>query len=415
MKNISLFLALKYFRSRGSGFVSFHSGMAILGIAIGLMVLILVTSVMNGFQKELKDRILETIPHASILGNIEYEEFSFIEKELYKNSEVIGTAPYIETQGLISSGSFLKGVYLYGIDPEYEETVSSISNHIIDGSLSSLKDDENYFIAIGDILALQMGVEVGDYLNILVPDTGLGIAGIFPRTKKFKIIAIFSVGSPEIDQNFGYIGIQNASKLLRMGNYVHGVRLKYKDLFQSSIEVREDLARLREGLDKPLTAITWERTYGTLFEAIQNERFLVAFMLFMLVILSAYNLMSMLVMTVNEKKSQIAILMTMGATSSVIRNVFLFFGSIVGIVGIIIGSIVGLVIAFNFGDIISFIEMTFNVKFLKVYFIDYFPVDIRPEWIGSISFITFIFCALFTIYPSKIASNIDPVEVLKYE
>ena len=311
MKNISLFLALKYFRSRGSGFVSFHSGMAILGIAIGLIVLILVTSVMNGFQRELKDRILETIPHASILGNIELEEFSFIEKELYKNSEVIGTAPYIETQGLISSGSFLKGVYLYGIDPEYEETVSSISSHIIDGSLSSLKDDENYFVAIGDILALQMGVEVGDYLNILVPDTGLGIAGIFPRTKKFKISAIFSVGSPEIDQNFGYIGIQNASKLLRMGNYVHGVRLKYKDLFQSSIEVREDLARLREGLDKPLTAITWERTYGTLFEAIQNERFLVAFMLFMLVILSAYNLMSMLVMTVNEKKSQIAILMTM--------------------------------------------------------------------------------------------------------
>ena len=207
MKNISLFLALKYFRSRGSGFVSFHSGMAILGIAIGLMVLILVTSVMNGFQRELKDRILETIPHASILGNIEYEEFSFIEKELYKNSEVIGTAPYIETQGLISSGSFLKGVYLYGIDPEYEETVSSISSHIIDGSLSSLKDDENYFVAIGDILALQMGVKVGDYLNILVPDTGLGIAGIFPRTKKFKISAIFSVGSPEIDQNFGYIGI----------------------------------------------------------------------------------------------------------------------------------------------------------------------------------------------------------------
>ena len=146
MKNISLFLALKYFRSRGSGFVSFHSGMAILGIAIGLIVLILVTSVMNGFQRELKDRILETIPHASILGNIELEEFSFIEKELYKNSEVIGTAPYIETQGLISSGSFLKGVYLYGIDPEYEETVSSISNHIIDGSLSSLKDDEIIFI-----------------------------------------------------------------------------------------------------------------------------------------------------------------------------------------------------------------------------------------------------------------------------
>ena len=414
MKNISLFIALKYFRSRGSGFVSFHSGMAIFGITIGLLILILVTSVMNGFQRELKDRILETIPHASVLGDIQIDEFQNIESILYSNQQVLGAAPYIETQGLLSSGSYLKGVYIYGVIPEFEKTVSSIDDHMIAGSFESLQND-SYDLVIGDILALQLGIVVGDSVNVLVPDTGLGIAGIFPRTKKFKVSGIFSVGAPELDQSYAFIGIQNVSKLLRMNEKVHGVRIKYKNLFDADYQVRSDTANLIANLDKRFTNNTWQQNYGTLFEAIQNERFLVSFMLFMLIILSAYNLMSMLVMTVNEKKSQIAILMTMGATTRTIRNVFLFFGGLVGSFGIVLGNLIGIIISINFGSIINFLESLMGIKFLQVYFINYFPIDIRFEWVASISLLTFIFCLLFTIYPSRLASSIDPVEVLKNE
>ncbi|RZO95338.1 MAG: lipoprotein-releasing ABC transporter permease subunit [Gammaproteobacteria bacterium] len=414
MRNISLFLALKYFRPRKNGFVSFHSGMAIFGITIGLSILILVTSVMNGFQKELKDRILETIPHASILGDIQQEDFTSIRDILNNNPNLIGAAPYIETQGLVSSGSFLKGVYIYGVDTDYEKSVSQISKHIVEGNFDSL-DDSGFNVVIGDILAFQLGVGIGDFINVLVPDTGMGIAGIFPRTKKFKISAIFSVGAPELDQSFAFMSIKNASKLLRMGNAINGVRLKYHDLFLADYEVRSDLANLQSATKQRFQYTTWKQNYGTLFEAIQNERFLVALMLFMLIILSAYNLMSMLVMTVNEKKPQIAILMTMGATSSIIRNVFLIFGSLVGSMGILLGCFVGLLVSFNFGVIINFIESLTGIAFLQVYFIDYFPIDIRFEWVASICFITFLSCLIFTIYPSRLASKIDPVEVLKYE
>ena len=414
MRNISLFLALKYFRPRKNGFVSFHSGMAIFGITIGLSILILVTSVMNGFQKELKDRILETIPHASILGDIQQEDFTSIRDILNNNPNLIGAAPYIETQGLVSSGSFLKGVYIYGVDTDYEKSVSQISKHIVEGNFDSL-DDSGFNVVIGDILAFQLGVGIGDFINVLVPDTGMGIAGIFPRTKRFKISAIFSVGAPELDQSFAFMSIKNASKLLRMGNAINGVRLKYQDLFLADYEVRSDLANLQSATKQRFQYTTWKQNYGTLFEAIQNERFLVALMLFMLIILSAYNLMSMLVMTVNEKKPQIAILMTMGATSSIIRNVFLIFGSLVGSMGILLGCFVGLLVSFNFGVIINFIESLTGIAFLQVYFIDYFPIDIRFKWVASICFITFLSCLIFTIYPSRLASKIDPVEVLKYE
>ena len=414
MKNISVFLALKYFRSRDKSFISFHSGMAIFGIAIGVLILILVTSVMNGFQRELKERVLETIPHASILGDIQLNEFSSLEKTLYENPQVIGAAPYIETQGLLSSGSYLKGVYFLGVVPEYENTVSILSENMLVGSFLSL-DEEGYNLVIGEILAFQLGLNVGDYVNVLVPDTGLGIAGIFPRTKRFKVTGVFSIGAPELDQNFAYMSIENASKLLRTNNSVTGIRLKYKDLFSSSYQVREDASRLRSYNNKSLSTSTWQQNYGTLYQAVENERFLVAFMLFMLVVLSAYNLMSMLVMTVNEKKSQIAILMTMGATERIIRNIFLVFGGLVGLVGIVIGSIAGSVISYNFSSIMTYIENLFNVQFLQVYFINYFPVDIRLDWISTICLITFILCLIFTIYPSRLASKLNPVEVLKYE
>ena len=414
MKNISLFIALRYFKSKGQGFISFQSGMALAGIAIGVAILILVTSVMNGFERELKTRILQAIPHASIQGNIIKDEVGNIKESLMLNSNIIGVAPYIETQGLLSSGTYLKGVYIFGVDTHYEKNVSTIKDHFIEGSLDSLEEND-YNLVIGDILAIQLGLRVGDSVNILVPETVLGLAGILPRTKKFKITGIFSLGAPEIDQSYVYLNIDNASKLLRTGEYVHGIRIRYSNLFNSKDNIKSDLLRINKEFQVNYKASTWETSYGTLFEAIQMERFLVAFMLMTLVLISSYNLMSMLIMTIKEKESQIAILISLGATHRFIKNIFLFFGSIIGLVGIIIGLLAGLLITSYFGSIVSFIESLFGIQFMKVYFIDYFPIDIRGNWVFSICIISFFLASIASVYPAKIASKVEPAEALKYE
>ena len=414
MKNISLFIALRYFKSKGQGFISFQSGMALAGIAIGVAILILVTSVMNGFERELKTRILQAIPHDSIQRNINKDDKYGINESLMLNSNVLGAAPYIETQGLLSSGTYLKGVYIFGVDPQHEKNVSTIENHFVEGSLYSLQEN-NYNLVIGDILAIQLGLRVGDSVNILVPETVLGLAGILPRTKKFKITGIFSLGAPEIDQSYVYLNIDNASKLLRTGDYVHGIRIRYSNLFNSKDNIKSDLLRINKEFQVNFKASTWETSYGTLFEAIQMERFLVAFMLMTLVLISSYNLMSMLIMTIKEKESQIAILISLGATHRFIKNIFLFFGFLIGLVGIIIGLLMGLFITSYFGSIVSLVESLFGIQFMKVYFIDYFPIDIRGSWIFSICIISFFLASIASVYPAKIASKVEPAEALKYE
>tara|TARA_Y100001970_G_scaffold259591_1_gene340748 strand:+ start:1936 stop:3180 length:1245 start_codon:yes stop_codon:yes gene_type:complete len=414
MKNISLFIALRYFKSKGQGFISFQSGMALAGIAIGVAILILVTSVMNGFERELKTRILQAIPHASIQGNILKDEIDEIGDSLMLNTKVLGFAPYIETQGLLSSGTYLKGVYIFGIDPVYEKSISSINNHFIEGSIDSLKEND-YHLVIGEILAIQLGLTVGDSVNILVPETSLGLAGILPRTKKFQITGIFNLGAPEIDQNYVYLNSNIASKLLRTGQYIHGIRIRYTNLFESKEQIRSDLYRVNKEFQQTYHASTWETSYGTLFEAIQMERFLVAFMLMTLVLISAYNLMSMLIMTVKEKESQIAILISIGATNFLIRNIFLFFGLLIGLVGVLTGLLVGLILTINFGSIVNLVESFLGVQFMKVYFIDYFPIDIRTGWILSVCAISFLLACVASVYPAKLAGKVEPAEALKYE
>jgi lipoprotein-releasing system permease protein len=222
MNNVSLFIALRYFRSKRSGFVSIISKMAFAGIAIGVAVLIIVTSVMNGFEKELQTRILQAVPHAAIEGSINSNKVDEIISKLLENKKVLGAAPYIETQGLLSSGSSLKGVYIFGIDPDKETSISIVSEQIIDGTWASL-NEEGYNLLMGNILAMQLGLRVGDKVNVLVPDTNLGLAGILPRTRQFKVSGIFSLGAPEMDETFVYLNIKNSSKLLRINNFVHGI------------------------------------------------------------------------------------------------------------------------------------------------------------------------------------------------
>ena len=414
MNNVSLLIALRYFKSKRSGFVSIISWMAFSGIAIGVAVLIIVTSVMNGFEKELQTRILQAIPHAAIEGNISKDNVDVVIIKLQENENIVGAAPYIETQGLLSSKTSLKGVYLFGIDPSKEPSVSIIKKQIIDGTWESLYED-NYNLLIGDILAIQLGVRVGDKVNVLVPDTNLGLAGVLPRTRQFIVSGIFSIGAPEMDEAFAYLNIKNSSKLLRMDNSVHGIRVRYKDLFLAPVEIYKDLFSIQNTLQLDLKASDWTRSYGTLFKAIKNEKFLISLLLTFIILIAIFNVISMLVMIINEKKAQIAILVTLGGTKNFIQKIFIFFGSLIGFFGTLTGLIAGLLITYNLGSIINILESLLGIKFLEVYFIDYFPIDMRLSWILFICFFSFLLTLLSSIYPARVASKIEPAEVLKYE
>ena len=414
MNFLPLNIAFKYFRSKRRGYLSFVSGIAFIGIALGVSVLILVSSVMNGFERELRERVLESIPHASVVGNIEVKEFDEIRSILLQNLHVIGASPYIETQGLISSESSLKGVYLFGISPEYEKEVSIIGQRFLEGGLEKLTPG-NYGLLIGDILAAQLNLRVNDFVNVLVPDTSSGLVGTFPRTKRFRIVGIFNTGSTEVDQSYVYLHISNAAKLLRMKNFIHGVRVKYSDLFLSKKQVLLDVSRINHQLGKLYSTTNWTYSYGTLFKAIKMEKFLVSLLLSAIILVAVFNVVSMLVMTINEKRSQIAIIMTIGGTKNLIEQIFLYFGSLIGITGTFLGLIFGLLVTIFLGPIIEFLEFILNKRFLEIYFIDYFPIDIRLSWVCIICLASISLTILASYYPATLASKLEPAEVLRHE
>ena len=414
MRSLPLFIAIKYLKGKRTGFQSFVSSAGFIGVALGVAVLILVSSVMNGFERELRERILQAIPHASIEGGIDINQVPSVKAVLEENPEVLASSPYIETQGLISSANSLKGIYIFGVNPVLEKKVSIVSTKIISGSWNSI-EEEKYGIIIGDILAFQLGIGVGDMVNILVPDTTLSLAGILPRTKRFKVTGIFRIGAPEMDQSFAYINITNAQKLLRMSNSVHGIRIKYQDLFQARQLVYQDTYRINEVLGTQFSSSNWTNSYGTLFQAIKMEKFLVFLLLSLVVVVAVFNIVSLSVMTINEKRTQIAILMTLGASRSFIQRIFIYFGSLIGLAGTCLGLIIGLVLTYFLGPIINFIEDLLDIRFLEVYFINYFPIDFRLIWIVIICLTALFLTVISSFYPSRLASKINPAEVLRYE
>ena len=414
MTSLPLFIAIKYLRGKRKGFLSFISTVGFLGIALGVAVLIIVSSVMNGFEKELKDRVLQSIPHASIYGDVKYHQDKKIRDFLFTNEQVEASSPYIETQALMGSSKSLKGIYIFGIDAELEKDVSLVSSRLIEGNWESISN-EKYGIVIGDILAFQLGLNLGDTVNILVPDTSMSIAGLLPRTKRFRVTGIFSIGAPEMDQSFAYINIKNAQKLLRIIDSVHGIRIKYKDLFEAPELVREDIKKVNQTLETYLYSTNWTNSYGTLFKAIKMEKFLVFLLLSLVVVIAVFNIVSLSVMTVNEKRSQIAIMMTIGANRALIQRIFLCFGSLMGFFGVRLGLIIGLIITYFLGPIINMVEGFLGIKFLEVYFINYFPTDFRVNWIIVICMASLVLTILASYYPSRVASKIKPAEVLRYE
>ncbi len=395
-----------------NGFISFISVMSVASIALGVMALIVVLSVMNGFQKEVRDRMLSVIPHIEVLS---YEgamaDWKTPATIVEQNPHVKGVASFSSGQGLLSTGRNVRGVLLRGIDPQREPTVSDINKQMFTGSLSDLKVGE-YNIVLGLDLARLLGVRVGDKVNVIIPQGRATPAGIVPRMRAFTVTGIFSSGHYEYDSSMAVINMKDCQTLMRHTG-PDGLRIRVDDMNEAPAIAYELLTALKGDY-----AVTdWSRQNRTWFAAVQVEKRMMTIILFLIVLVGAFGLVSSMVMTVTEKQSDIAILRTLGASPGSIMTIFMVQGAIVGVVGVACGVALGLLIACNLDVIVPTIESLFGVQFLpkEVYFISSLPSDPRMSDIVPIASFSLILSLLATIYPSWRAARTKPAEALRYE
>ncbi|MBF8224063.1 MULTISPECIES: lipoprotein-releasing ABC transporter permease subunit [Halomonadaceae] len=412
LDRLPFLLGLRYVRAkRRNHFISFISLTSMLGLTLGVAVLILVLSVMNGFDQELRTRILGMVPHTKIEARGGLVEWEALAERLTQRERVIGAAPYVEQQGMFSVGGRNQGAMVNGIHPEWEDRVSIIGRHMQQGGLDDLQPGE-WNIVLGSLLARQLGVGVGDRVTLLVPEASITPAGVFPRLKRFTVSGIFSVGA-DLDASLAYANIEDMQTLARLGDAVEGLRLELDDLFLAGSETRAIIDELGGGY----RGLDWTFSHGNLFQAIQMEKRMIGLLLTVIIAVAAFNIVSTLVMVVTDKHADIAILRTIGATPRSIMGIFIVQGLAIGLIGILIGVVAGVLLALGIADIIGWFEALFGIQFLDsgVYFISYLPS--RLIWgdviniVGAALVLTF----LSTLYPAWRASRVQPAEVLRYE
>ena len=393
-------------------FVSFISMLSMLGIALGVAALIVVMSVMNGFQKEVRARMLSVISHIEVMGVTgSMPDWPSTLATVKKNPQVTGAAPYVTGQGMLIRGDGMKGVALRGLEPSLEPQVSDLAKLSKGAALTDLKPGQ-FGVFLGGELARSLNAVPGDAVNVLVPSSAATPVGVLPRTRKLTVLGTFDSGHFEYDSSVALLHLQDAARLLEIDT-ASGVRARVKDM--------NDAPQIGRELAQTLTADTlvrdWSKVNRTWFAAVKVEKTMMFIILMLIIAVAAFNLVSMLVMTVTEKHGQIAILRTLGATPASVRRIFMIQGFTVGASGLLIGLVVGVLLALNVGSIVRGIEALLGVQFLPrdIYFISDFPSDLQlmdVVWVGVIS----LFLALVsTIYPSKRAASINPVEALRYE
>ena len=334
-QNLPFFIALRYFNSKKEGFLSFVSKLTLGSVSLGVAVLIIVSSVFNGFEKELKEKILNSIPHGNLYGYSSISNPDEIIDSLSGMSRLEGAAPYIETQSLIGSKSKLKGTLVFGVDPTHESKVSNVPNSMFVGSFNDLRQG-SFNLILGDLLARQLSVTVGDKVTLLLPNPRVSLTGIYPKMKVFSISGIYSMGSNDLDSNYAFINIDDASMLLSLSGNVTGVRLKFDNLFDAPDLTYEALMVAQNYSQQPLRVNDWSSQFGTLWRAVGMERSLVFLLTSLIIVIAAFNVVAMLMMMLNEKKEQIAILKTVGMSDRKIIQIFLYLGLIISFWGILL-------------------------------------------------------------------------------
>jgi len=425
-----LLIGLRYVRSRrqigqDNRFISFISGLSMVGIALGVAALIVVLSVMNGFQKELRSRILGVTSHIEVVGmDGALQHWQQVAAEALKSPRVLAAAPYVQGQvmlnglnreasdGPVFPGSGVRGAVIRGIDPDQENTVADFNTHMKSGELDSLQPGA-FRIVLGSDLARALGVAVGDRVTVIAPEGVVTPAGVIPRIKSFEISGIFEFGMYEYDSGLALIDLQDAQVLFRLGQTVTGVRLKVDDPFKAPLIARTIAPELSE----PAYLIDWSRKHANFFRAVQIEKRMMFLILFLIVAVAAFNIVSTLVMAVTDKRGDIAILRTLGASRGSIALIFMVQGALIGLIGLGLGVAGGVALALNIDTVVPAIERLFGIHFLsrEVYFISELPSDLQWDDVITISITAFVLTLLATLYPSLRAARVQPAEALRHE
>lgn len=415
-----LFVGWRYTRAkRKNHFISFISLTSMVGIALGVAALIVVLSVMNGFQKELRARILGVASHLEITGsNNQLADWKNVMEFTGKAKRVLASAPYISAQGMLSYNQGVQGAIIRGIEPMDEDKVADLGRHMKAGRLTDLQPGE-FGIILGADLAYALGAQIGDKVVLMAPQGQFTPTGVVPRLKQFTLVGLFQIGMYEYDAGLALIHMEDAAKLYRMGQNVSGVRLKLNDLF----EAPEMATLLTDQLNRRLNPFgnyfvsDWTRQHANFFRAVQMEKRVMFIILTLIVAVAAFNIVSTLVMAVTDKRADIAIMRTFGASPASIMKIFMIQGAFIGIIGTLLGALFGILIALNIETIVPFIENLFQVQFLAkdVYYISDLPSDLVWSDVVTVVSVSFILSLLATIYPSFKASRVNPAEALRYE
>ncbi|SPA24216.1 outer membrane lipoproteins ABC transporter, membrane component [Cupriavidus taiwanensis] len=398
-------------RASRNTFISFISMISMLGIALGVAALIVVLSVMNGFQKEVRDRMLSVLAHIEVIGPSALPDWQKTAAEALQNKEVVGAAPYVAAQAMLTRDDAVRGVLLRGVEPSQEPKVSEIGSQFRAGSMAALVPG-SFGIALGNELANAMGVQVGDKVTLLAPQGTITPAGVLPRLKQFTVVGVFSSGHFEFDSALALVNLRDAETLFRLSGPT-GVRLKLQDMQRAPL-VAQELAGTMSG---ELYLRDWSKQNRNWFAAVQTEKRMMFIILTLIIAVAAFNLVSTLVMTVTDKQADIAILRTMGAQPGSIMKIFMVQGVAIGFIGTLLGVAGGTLIATNIDVIVPFIERLLHVQFLPrdIYFISQLPSDPRVNDIATIGIISFVLATLATLYPSWRAARVNPAEALRYE
>jgi lipoprotein-releasing system permease protein len=409
-----IFLGLRYTRAkRRNHFISFISAVSMLGITLGIVALIVVLSVMNGFHKEVRERILGMASHATVAavsGGL--KDWPAVMREAQGHGRVTGAAPYVEFQAMLVNGRSVSGAMIRGIDPQLEGRVSEVPQALQQGRIDDLRPGE-FSILLGKELAYALGVGYGDKVTVVTPELNTTPAGLSPRLRRFRVVGIFEVGMADYDRSMALVHIGDAAKMMRLGDAVTGVRLKLDDMWLAP-EVAREVAHSLGGFYR---VSDWTMHHRNFFSALQTEKRMMGIILFLIVAVAAFNIVSTLVMVVTDKQSDIAILRTLGASPGSVMGIFIVQGTAIGLIGSLLGMFLGVLAALNVEALVDWIERMFHIRFLDptIYYISKLPSDIHWDDVWLIGISAFGISLLATLYPAWRASRVQPAEALRYE